>query len=89
MLGRRSFLIACSWIVTAPALAKEASFLATSNPPRTPLVDPVPPQRLTNETQLEGPVLQIQGWDTPFVTDQSSGNQVWIRVNQSWRTAWR
>jgi hypothetical protein len=88
MLGRRSFLITCGWIVTAPALAKEGLLSAPSSRARTELADPSPPKTLT-ETRLEGPVLQIEGWDTPFVSEQSAGSQVWISINQSWRSAWR
>jgi hypothetical protein len=87
MLGRRTFLIPCGWIVAAPALAKEGSFLATSNLPRLPLADPLALQ--TDDAQLECPVLQIEGWDTPFVSEESGGNQMWISINQSWRTTWR
>jgi hypothetical protein len=84
MLGRRSFLITFGWIVTAPAWAKGGSLLATSNPARIPLADPFPPQ-----TDDAPPVLQIEGWDTPFVSEESAGNQMWISINRSWRTTWR
>jgi hypothetical protein len=87
MLGRRSFLITCGWMVTAPALAKVWLPSATIGRPRDPLVDPLPPQ--TDGARLEGPVLQIKGWDTPFISEKSAGGQVWISINQSWRTIWR
>ena len=79
MFGRRSFLIACGWIVAAPALAKRES----------PLAHPLPLQTLTEEARLGCPVLQIDGWDEPFDSEQSAGGQLWISVNQSWRTAWQ
>ena len=87
MLGRRTFLVTSGWILTTPALAKVRPFLTTSNPPRIPLVNPLPPQ--AEEAQLEGPVLQIAGWDAPVVSEKTVDSQVWISINQSWRTAWR
>jgi hypothetical protein len=86
MLGRRSFLITCGWIVTAPALAKAWPLSATMSRPRALLVDPLQPQ--TDGAQ-EGPVLQIEGWDTPSISEKSAGSQVWISVSRSWRTTWR
>jgi hypothetical protein len=74
-------------MVTAPALAKIWPSSATLSRPRAPLVDPLPPQ--TDGARLEGPALQIEGWDTPFISEQSAGSQVWISINQSWRTTWR
>jgi hypothetical protein len=87
MLGRRSFLITCSWIVAAPTLAKAWPLSATMSWPRNLLVDSLPPQ--TDGARLEGPVVQIAGWDTPFISEKSAGSQVWISINQSWRTTWR
>jgi hypothetical protein len=89
MLGRRLFLIACSGIVGAPAVAKAWPLLATSNRPRTPPADPLTTQALTDATQLDVPVLQIEGWDTHLASKEPVRSQVWIRINQSWRSAWR
>jgi hypothetical protein len=80
MLGRRSFLIACGVAVTAPAVAKSLPLLPTRS--RLPL------QTVLEET-YEAPVLQIEGWDTPVVANETAHSQVWISVNRSWRTAWR
>jgi hypothetical protein len=87
MLGRRSFLITCGWMVAAPALAKVQPPSTTMSRPGAPPVDPLPPQ--TDGARLEVPVLQIEGWETPLISEKSEGSQVWISINQSWRTAWR
>jgi hypothetical protein len=88
MLGRRLFLIACGGIVGAPAVAKTWPLLATSNRPRTPPADPLPTQAPPDATQLEVPVLQIEGWDT-HLSKEPARSQVWISISRSWRTAWR
>jgi hypothetical protein len=82
MLGRRSFLISCGWLVTGPVLAK-------NNRPGTSVTVSLPPQMQTDETPLPAPVLHIEGWSTPFDSEQRPRSQVWISVNRSWRTAWR
>jgi hypothetical protein len=88
MLGRRSFLIACGIAVGTPATARASLLLATSNRLPTLLSEPLPPQAPVDETH-EARVLQIEGWDTPFVSEESARGQVWISVNRSWRTDWR
>lgn len=82
MIGRRSFLIACGWIVTWPVLAD-------NDRPKTSLTASSLPQMQTDQTLLQDPVLQVAGWDTPFASEQKASSQVWISANRSWRTAWR
>jgi hypothetical protein len=48
------------------------------------LGDPLPPPALAGETGLAGPVLRIDGWE-----QHSGEDEVWISINQSWRSAWR
>jgi hypothetical protein len=88
MLERRSFLIAGGIAVGTPAMARALVLPATSNRPPTLLSEPLPPQTPVDETH-DARVLQIEGWDTPFVSEESARSQVWISVNRSWRTAWR
>jgi hypothetical protein len=89
MLGRRLFLIAFGGIVGVPAVAKAWPFWTTSSPPRRPPADSPAPQALTEATQLEVPVLHIEGWDTHPASEESACSHVWISINRSWRTAWR
>lgn len=84
MLERRSFLISFGWIAASPALARAWPLAAPMGRRRTPLGDPLPPPALTSETRLAGPVLRIDGWE-----QQSGDGEVWISINQSWRSAWR
>ena len=77
MLGRRSFLICCSCITAAAAVA-------LIDRRRTPLGDPLPLQAPAGETRSAGSVLRIDGWEQP-----SGDGEVWISINQSWRSAWR
>jgi hypothetical protein len=84
MLGRRSFLIGCGWIAATPALAKALPLSAPINRRRGILGDPAPPEAVVGETPLAGPVLRIDGWE-----QQSGDGEVWISINQSWRSAWR
>jgi integrase len=72
--------------IGAPAAARALLLAATSGRPRTPLPESLPPRAVTDEPAA---VLQIVGWDTPFVSEESARSPVWISVNRSWRTAWR
>lgn len=33
--------------------------------------------------------LMIDGWSSPGDSDSEGGDEVWIRVDRSWRSAWR
>jgi hypothetical protein len=89
MLGRRAFLIGCGWVATAPALANAWSLLAPSSPRQVSLGDSLLQQALAGETQPAGTVLRIDGWERPFDHESSADGEVWISINQSWRSAWR
>jgi hypothetical protein len=48
---------------------------------------PLPSQRPPSAASQSRVVFMIRGWS---VQDERAGaNQVWITVNNSWRTAWR
>ena len=84
MLGRRLFLITCGVAIGAPAVARALPLVASGRS-RMPLPESLPPRALTDEAAA---VLQIEGWDAPFVSEEAACSQVWISVNRSWRTAW-
>lgn len=80
MLGRRSFLISCSWVAAAfvpmkPGCAGLSQVVLPSSPLEA------------NETRPF--VLSIAGWDMPRACEQGGSSRVWISINQSWRVAWR
>ena len=90
MVDRRSFLVACGWMVTLPALARARRLLATNSQSRNSLpAGPLKQQVPTVNAQPSAPVFRIYGWDLPFEPEQSTNADVWISVNQAWRTAWR
>jgi hypothetical protein len=78
MIDRRAFIHCAALFAAAPRLAVLAPL---SSPARVPLV---------NEAGADGDsvVFKIDGWDA-CDTEVSSGNEVWLRINQSWRAAWR
>jgi hypothetical protein len=80
MLGRRLFLITCGVAIGAPAVARALLLVATSGRSRMPLPESLLPRALTDKAAA---VLQIEGWDTPFVSEESARSQVWISVNRS------
>jgi hypothetical protein len=41
----------------------------------------------SNETRLRPVTFAIQGWSSQ--EDGETANLVWMRIGQSWRTAWR
>jgi hypothetical protein len=100
MIDRRTFIQSAAILATAPALEAFLSFSSTvkshaSLPPCT-----LPPQTAGDGTDMNPIVFKIDGWDryddhemnratkNPL-TKISTANQVLIRINQSWRTAWR
>jgi hypothetical protein len=79
MIDRRTFIIqATTLLATAPALA---GVLTRSAPARTPPITEAGPDE--NST-----VFKIHGWDH-YGGEDSSGNEVWLTINQSWQAAWR
>lgn len=89
MLGRRSFFIACGRIVAMGAFAKACLVSANDRPQTMSPADPLPSQAPAVEPQPAGPVLRIEGWDVPAAGGPAAANEVWIRINSSWRAAWR
>jgi hypothetical protein len=79
MIDRRTFMIqGAALLATASALAV---VLPRSSTPQTPL--------MTGAGADENSILfKIDGWDTRDAL-ASNGNEVWISINQSWRSAWR
>jgi hypothetical protein len=51
----------------------------------SPISNPAPPQMAVAGTKTKH-VFKVDGWDR--VSD-SVGDEVLIRINQAWRTAWR
>ena len=79
MIDRRTFIVqGATLLATAPALA---ILLLSPSTPQTPL--------MTEAGANENPILfKIDGWDD-CDADLTNGNDVWLRINQSWRVAWR
>ena len=53
----------------------------------TPALDLWPAQLPTPETTMGRVVLLVEGWSVPDESD--AANTVWIRIDHSWRAAWR
>jgi hypothetical protein len=102
-IGRRTFVLGTAIVATAPALAKPLSLLSAARPPASLLPDTCPPLSPASGTDGRCLVFKIDGWDhcgniaidgtttapAAPVTNDPTGDQVWISINQSWRTAWR
>jgi hypothetical protein len=81
MIDRRNFIY--SFCVVAPGivlLSRPAQSDALS------LSDPSSPVRIQDAMNVNSIVFKIDGWDR---YDAVTDNQVLIKINQSWRTAWR
>jgi hypothetical protein len=74
IIGRRTFILGTGFVASAPALALHASLPLGSAQPRP----------VAGEGGMNGAVFKIHGWE-----DDRGGDQLWISINQSWRTAWR
>ena len=73
MPDRREFLIACSTVIAAPALARIG---LPSTGGGLPTSAAATPGKL---------VLRIDGWESAV----DSGSDVWVQVSSSWRASWR
>jgi len=84
VMNRRMFLYGAGLVGLTPAIMKLLPDLARAEA-RTPLSStPVPatPDAITDSNAI---TFKIDGWDRL----EPSPNEVSIRVNQCWRTAWR
>jgi len=52
-----------------------------------PALDLLPAQLPTPETTIGRVVLLVEGWSVP--DESGAANAVWIRIDRSWRAAWR
>jgi hypothetical protein len=91
MIDRRIFIQGVRVVATAPALAAFCALSSTGQP--QPWSD-VLPQDDVWQTDWNAIVFKIEGWDccndTAGGVDRlSTENAVWIRINRSWRAAWR
>ena len=103
MIGRRTFALGTAIVATAPALAKPLLLLSAARPSASLLPDSFPPLSPSSGTDMSCLVFKIDGWDhcadtaidgtttasADPVTNDPTGDQMWISINQSWRTAWR
>jgi hypothetical protein len=84
-IGRRTFILGTGLAAAAPAFANLIAVARTcASPSASPSLSPSPTDNL---------VFRIDGWS---VRDSASidrnplpCDEVWISINQSWRTAWR
>jgi hypothetical protein len=79
MPGRRSFLIGCGCIVVAPAFGEIGLPLA---------IDNLPSADTSAQVGMDL-VLRIEGWDGLSNSQNPTDDCPWIRINSSWRAAWR
>jgi hypothetical protein len=97
MIRRRTFILSVGLGATTPALAYLQSFLSTARAQALPPPNLFPPPRPSGATDANGVVFRIEGWDVHTASmrsdasliHDSTGGEVWITLNQSWRTAWR
>jgi len=79
MIDRRTFIIeGATLLATAPALA---GVLPRSSTTQTPFVTGV-------RADANSVLFKIEGWDH-CDAKASNANEMWIRIHQSWRSAWR
>jgi len=94
IVDRRTFIIASApFVAAASTLASFPSLLAGASPSHLPAV--------TNDGK--GVVIKIAGWDrcaevegdclrpssAGLMASNTMGDEIFISINQSWRTAWR
>ena len=90
-IARRTFLVAAGVFAASPVLANLLASASDTGTRTLPLSAPLPP--LADAADQTDLVFKIDGWNVrdPLSIDRvpAAGDEVWISVNQSWRTAWR
>jgi hypothetical protein len=86
MPGRRQFLIACSYLAAAPAFV---ATLFNTGEAQAALPEAGGHAESAAAPNSIAPLMQIQGWESPGEAENASDEQMWIRMNSSWRGAWR
>jgi hypothetical protein len=84
MIDRRAFIQCAALVATIPTVANLFRLSPTAQASPVPTASPA----ARNSTDSNSMVLKIDGWDLSDVKT-SAENEVFIRINQSWRTAWR
>jgi hypothetical protein len=99
MIDRRTFIQSAVLVAAAPTLEALLLFSSTVQSHASLLPCALPPPD-GGAKDLNPIVFRIYGWDrcddfdmdrltANPITNASSANQVLIRINQTWRTAWR
>ncbi len=98
LIDRRSFMQATALLAVGDLLLLSSHVRAYASP----ISNPVPAQMSVDGTNMKH-VFKIDGWDrredlsvecsrmspSDPVGADLAGNEVFIRINQAWRTAWR
>ncbi len=85
MLGRRSFLLGCGCMTTVPAFARVGFLFDRDVHGSLPLDSPMHVHANANENL----VFHIDGWGSPSDADGTPDTRATIRINSSWKAAWR
>jgi hypothetical protein len=81
LIDRRSFMQAAALLAVGELLSLSPNVAAYASP----ISNPVPPQMAAGGANTKD-VIKIDGWDR---LRDSADDEVFIRINQAWRTAWR
>jgi hypothetical protein len=84
MIDRRSFIQCTVLAAATPTLAT----LFPLAPMAEASLVPGPSPEAADPTTANCVVFKIDGWDH-CDAELSTGSEVWIRINPSWRSAWR
>jgi hypothetical protein len=103
LIGRRTFLRNTALLGTATAVANLLSLSSIVVSHAALLPCSLSPQLDAAGADMNSVVFKIDGWkrndaialdgttktSSELATNVASGDQVWISINQFWRTAWR
>jgi len=84
MIDRRAFIQCAALVATTPTVATLFRLSPTVQASPVPTASPV----ARNSTDANFIVFKVDGWDCSDAKN-STENEVLIRINQSWRAAWR
>ncbi len=79
MFRRRTFLIGCTSLAVAPAMASSASCATKASAATVPAAAAI-------AAEPDAFKLRIAGWDP---ADPQGTCDLWVQVSSSWQVAWR
>jgi hypothetical protein len=85
-IDRRTFIQGAAFFATAPVIAAMLPLSSTAPSQVSQLGGPA--REMVEDATDNSTIFKIDGWDR-YNAEGPAGDEVLIKINQSWRTGWR